>query len=440
MKLYCCFLFFLSFALPSLASTPGLFDEVLSFLKSFKIPEVKPLEPGGLKDHRRTVQNAITYFEAQSREYEEEFNKLSEEEKKIIKAKVDLFPAFGRIDLHSTNSFVKSELFRIAKRALNAMHNTLIRNIGGKSDKWNHEFKLASFKMYRLGNSITVLLEPQFEILRDLLKDTGDKGQRVINHVQLSIDIFVGGESVLGELKSRQDILDQVSTIYNEYSKMFYFKSQREDDYAKRLEPVKEMLKDEKEFQRGEFKEFSELFMRFLLCKHFASLSEEDIVKLLFVQGEPVIQRFWEEAKLIFETEEDLKHGYLVKFFNNECESSLLFKFFPMNDLMAKYPDLKSVGEKCMKNTFFPQATQEQVISEIEGEKERRLAREAQEEEKKKREEEGRLLRELQEKEKRLAKKTSEEERRLLREEQEKEKMMREEEKRLDRVRKRKKR
>ena len=366
MKLYCYFLFFLSFALPSPASTPGLFDEVLSFLKSFKIPEVKPLEPGGLKDHRRTVQNAITYFEAQSREYEEEFNKLSEEEKKIIKAKVDLFPAFGRILLHSMNSFVKAKLFGIAYRALNAMHNTLIRNIGGKSGKWNHEFKLASFNMYRLGNSITVLLEPQFEALRILLKDIGE-GQGVVDQVQEAIDGFKEDDRALKGLKDRQDILDQVSTIKNEYSKMFYFKSSRRDDYAKRLEPVKEMLKDEKVFQRNEFKEFSEKFMRFLLYKYLASQSEENIVKLLFLQGEPVIQRFWEEAKLIFETEEALKNEYLVNYFKNECKNNLILKNFPMDYLMAKYPDLKSVGKICMKNTFFPQATQEQVTSEVRG-------------------------------------------------------------------------
>ena len=352
-----------------LASTSGLFDEILRFLNSTEVPETE-LEPSELKNHRSTLQNAINYFKCQSHEYREGFNKLSEEEKKIIKAKVDLFPAFGEVicNLYSSNTFVKSELFKIACDALDAMFAVLIKKIGGESGQWIQEFIMASHAISKLKNSITALFMPQFEALCDPLKDSEGNGQEVVNKVQA---IFDDGDEmdvgVLKGFKNRQVILDRISTIKEEYSKKFYLKSQRIDDYAKGFGPVIEILKNENVSKEDKFKQLPHYFMRFLLFDHLASQSEENLVKLLFVQGDPVIQRFWDKAKIIFERDENLNHGYLVRHLENKRDTlkSLLFTRYYMTGLIETYPGLKSVGEECMKKTFFSQAKQEQVTSEI---------------------------------------------------------------------------
>ena len=372
MRFYYYLFFMFCFALPSLASTPGLFDEALRFLNSFQVPKVEKLEPSVLKDRRNDLQNNISLFESRSREYEEkDFNKLSEEEKKIIKAIVDLFPAFGEIirNRYSPNSFVKMVFFEFAREALGKMFNTLIEKIGGESEIWYDNFKYASNSMSSLGNSITVLLKPQFEVLCDLLKDAGDKGQAVVDKVQEVIDGVEECDVVLkwvsANFKNRQDILDQVSTIEKEYSKKFYIRGLR--DYAKKLGPVKEMLKNEDVSRDINFWLFSSYFMRFFLYKHLASQSEENLVDLLFVQGNPAIKRFWEQSKLIFESDENLKHESLVRYFEQKRDNCRdeLFKRYPMGNLLVKYPDITSAVERSVKNTFFPQSTQEQVTSEV---------------------------------------------------------------------------
>ena len=371
MKLYCCFLFFLSFALPSLASTPGLFDEALRFLNSFQVPKVEKLEPTVLKVRRNDLQYYISLFESRSLNYEEEFNKLSEEEKKIIKAIVDLFPGFGEIicNCYSPNSFVKMVFFDLAREVLEAMFYTLIRKIGGESEFCYHNFKSASFAMSFVGKSITVLLKPQFEVLCDLVKDAGDKGQAVVDKVQEVIDGFEECDVVLKwvseNFKNRQDILDQVSTIEKEYSKKFCIRGLR--DYSKELGPVREMLKNVAS-RAINFRSFSSYFMIFFLCKHLASQSEENLVDLLFVHGNPAIKRFWEQAKLIFENDENLKHESLVRYFEQKRDNCRveLFNSYPMGNLLVKYPDITPTVEKWVKNTFFPQETLKQATSEVE--------------------------------------------------------------------------
>src|SRR3954452_7689637 len=93
------FLFFWFFASSSLASTSSPFDEILRFLNAFEIPKSEILEPSHLAFQRKMLEDAINYFAVHSDKYNENFNKLKEGEKKILKDNVNLLLAYGEIQL-----------------------------------------------------------------------------------------------------------------------------------------------------------------------------------------------------------------------------------------------------------------------------------------------------------------------------------------------------